>query len=59
MVMNDADLQHLTPLLWEHITFHGSYHVDFGESSRCVGLRPVRLQAIRDAEAREGAHEAE
>lgn len=59
MVINDADLQHLTPLLWEHITFHGSYHFDLGEPSRRVGLRPLRIQAPRDAAEREGADEVE
>lgn len=34
MVINDADVQHLTPLLWEDIMFHGSYHVDLGEPGR-------------------------
>jgi hypothetical protein len=26
--VNDSDLPSLTPLRWEHRTFHGSYHVD-------------------------------
>lgn len=36
--ITDADLQHLTPLLWEYITFHGSYHFDLGEPGRRGGL---------------------
>lgn len=59
MVINEADLQHLTPLRWEHITFHGSYHVDLREPSRRAGLRPLRIQAPRDAEERETGNEAE
>lgn len=42
--VNDEDIRHLTPLLWEHITFHGTYHFDLGEPSRRTGLRPLRIQ---------------
>lgn len=59
MVIADADVQHLTPLLWGHITFHGSYHVDLGEPSRRVGVRLLRIQATRDAEGREMGDEAQ
>lgn len=44
VVIHDADLKHVTPLLWEHITFHGSYHFDLGEPNRRTGLRPLRIQ---------------
>jgi TnpA family transposase len=40
--VTDNDLKHITPLLWEHITFHGSYHFDLGEPQRQGGLRPLR-----------------
>jgi TnpA family transposase len=42
--VTDDDLKHVTPLLWEHITFHGSYHFDLGEPQRYGGLRPLRAQ---------------
>ena len=42
--INDADLQHVTPLLWEHITFHGSYHFDLREPQRQNGRRPLRIR---------------
>jgi TnpA family transposase len=51
--VNDDDLRHLTPLLWEHITFHGSYHFDLGEPSRQVGLRPLRIQPGRSEDGTE------
>jgi hypothetical protein len=40
----DTLTQHVTPLLWEHISFHGCYHFDLGEPSRRTGLRPLRIQ---------------
>ncbi|KPV54725.1 hypothetical protein SE17_01910 [Kouleothrix aurantiaca] len=42
--INEADLQHVTPLLWEHITFHGSYHFDLSEPQRQNGRRPLRIR---------------
>jgi len=42
--VNDSDLQHVTPLLWEHITFHGSYHFDLDEPQQHNGRRPLRLR---------------
>jgi len=41
MTVNDSDLPYLTPLLWEHITFHGSYHFDL-RAAQQSGLRPLR-----------------
>src|SRR5207244_8290931 len=37
--IQEADLAHLSPVLWEHITFHGSYHFDLLGPSRLTGLR--------------------
>ncbi len=57
MTINEEDLRHLTPLLWEHITFHGNYHFDLGEPSRQAGLRPLRIlsaQPMRETEEDEG-----
>ncbi|RRR75348.1 MAG: hypothetical protein EI684_04835 [Candidatus Viridilinea halotolerans] len=44
MTVNDSDLPYLTPLLWEHITFHGSYHFDLRAAQQQSGLRPLRLR---------------
>lgn len=44
MTVNDSDLPYLTPLLWEHITFHGSYHFDLRAAQQQAGLRPLRLR---------------
>jgi TnpA family transposase len=38
----DADLSYLTPLMWEHINMHGTYHFDVAGASRRQGLRPLR-----------------
>jgi TnpA family transposase len=38
-VVDDTDLEHLSPLLWEQITLHGSYHFDLNPRN---GLRPLR-----------------
>lgn len=46
VVVQDTDLKHVTPLLWEHITFHGSYHFDRGEPNRRTGLHPLRIQPV-------------
>jgi TnpA family transposase len=49
--IHEEDLQHVTPLLWEHITFHGSYHFDLDEPDRQPGLRTLRTRtAPRDAD---------
>lgn len=44
MTVNDSDLPYLTPLLWEHITFHGSYHFDLRAAQQPSELRPLRLR---------------
>ncbi len=46
--ITDADLQHVTPLLWEHITLHGSYHFDLGEPDRQPCLRALRTRPASD-----------
>jgi len=42
----------VTPLLWEHITFHGSYHFDLSEPQRQNGRRPLRIRTEPLAEDR-------
>lgn len=42
--IEERDLRHGTPLLWEHITFHGSYHVNLSEPQRQNGRRPLRMR---------------
>jgi hypothetical protein len=42
--VNDSDLPSLTPLRWEHRTFHGSYHVDLQVAQQPSELRPLRLR---------------
>jgi len=42
--VNDADLPHLSPLLWEHINLHGSHHFDVHAPKKRKGaLRPLRV----------------
>lgn len=43
--VDEADLEHLSPLLSEHINVHGSYHFDLSGPSRRQGLRPLRSPA--------------
>lgn len=38
----EQDLSYLTPLIWEHINMHGTYHFDLVDASRRQGLRPLR-----------------
>ncbi len=38
----ETDLEHLSPLLSEHINLHGSYHFDLSGPSKHQGLRPLR-----------------
>ncbi len=34
--VNDADLTYLSPVLWDHITFRGSYHFDLGKVTKVL-----------------------
>jgi TnpA family transposase len=43
--VNDSDLTFLSPLLWEHINLHGSYHFDLNAPSKRQGLRPLRTES--------------
>ncbi len=40
--VDETDLEHLSPLLSEHINLHGSYHFDLSGASRRQWLRPLR-----------------
>jgi hypothetical protein len=40
--VDDADLTYLSPVLWDHITFHGTYHFDLAAPRKRQGLRPLR-----------------
>jgi TnpA family transposase len=40
--VNEKDLAYLSPLLWEHINLHGSYHFDLTDARHRQGLRPLR-----------------
>lgn len=42
--MNDSDLSFLSPLMWEHINMHGTYHFDLSAPARRKGLRPLRVK---------------
>lgn len=46
MVITDGDLGHLTPLVWEHITMHGSYHFDVHVPQQLRELRPLRVRRV-------------
>jgi hypothetical protein len=40
--VNEADLMYLSPILWDHITLHGSYHFDLAGPQKRQGLRPLK-----------------
>ena len=48
--VDDDDLTYLSPVLWDHITFHGTYHFDLATSRKRQGLRPLRQ--VNDASTR-------
>lgn len=49
--VDDADLPYLSPVLWDHIIFHGTYHFDFAAPRKRHELRPLRK--VSDAPAQQ------
>lgn len=42
--VNDSDLTFLSPLMWEHINMHGTYHFDLSAPAKRKGLKPLRIE---------------
>ena len=40
--VDENNLLFLSPMIWDHINFHGTYHFDVVAASRRHGLRPLR-----------------
>ncbi len=46
-VINDEDLVHLTPMLWEHIAIHGTYQFNVHHAAQLINFRPLRVNALK------------